>query len=200
MFATVPPSTTFIKGTTLAGLTLTALGLLLCAVAPPPANAAPSRPRHDRPSHDRDTDRSHRAAHRVVHRAVHRDDDRDSDAKGGDDKDADNGSEQKGGKSVHVTKIGNGSGNNSLLSVKSPTTNKGFQHTQAETISGSTSILNALCRHAKVCNITLNVIMAPPETAKKHTARKSASTGAPQAGNTASDEDDCCCDCESCDS
>ncbi|MEU9891627.1 hypothetical protein [Sphaerisporangium sp. NPDC051011] len=187
VLAATPSATTLTRlaalttGTLLAGLPLAVL--LLCAVASPPAHAAAERPRPERPSHARDGDRHNRAVHRVVRLQP----DSDSDGEGGDD------GEQKG-KSGRLTKIGNGSRNNSIVSVKSPTSNKGIQHTQADSVNGSTAVLNALCRQVKVCNITLKVIMVAPEKAKKHTEKKSTSR------DTTPDEDDCCCACETCDS
>ncbi|MDH2430747.1 hypothetical protein [Sphaerisporangium sp. TRM90804] len=64
-------------------------------------------------------------------------------------------------------RVGNGTGNHSVVSVRSPTTNHGYQHTSATTAGGATSIQNALCRHARVCNITLQVIVVSPERPRR---------------------------------
>ncbi|ETK32085.1 hypothetical protein [Microbispora sp. ATCC PTA-5024] len=57
---------------------------------------------------------------------------------------------------------GNGRRNRSVLSVKSPTNNRGYQHTSTEAADGVTSVQNALCRRSRVCNITQNVTVIAP--------------------------------------
>ncbi|GAA3838561.1 hypothetical protein GCM10022226_71040 [Sphaerisporangium flaviroseum] len=102
-----------------------------------------------------------------------------------------------GGDSIHD---GNGSKNRNIVSVRSPTNNRGYQHTSAETMGGTTSIQNALCRHAKVCNITLKVIVITPDKAKKSKAKtvKKAATPPQDEVETLGTDDTCdeCCECE----
>ncbi|MGW4642212.1 hypothetical protein ACWEN6_27105 [Sphaerisporangium sp. NPDC004334] len=102
-----------------------------------------------------------------------------------------------------VLKAGNGTRNQSIIEVGSPTVNKGIQHTSAETLSGATGIQNALCKNAKVCNIHLKVIIINPGPAGKGKKAKSAdvtTTDAPSdevtaCQNTTDENDgDCCCD------
>jgi hypothetical protein len=98
------------------------------------------------------------------------------------------------------THDGNGTHNRNIFSVKSPTNNHGYQHTSTSTAGGMTSIQNALCRHAKVCNITLQVILVTPKQAKKLT-REKAATPAPEEtetltpDDTSEDDDECACRC-----
>ncbi|MFC7386611.1 hypothetical protein [Sphaerisporangium rhizosphaerae] len=115
--------------------------------------------------------------------------------RGGDDGD---------GTAPKVVKSGNGTRNQSITEIGSTTVNKGMQHTTAETVSGTTGIQNALCKHAKVCNIHLKVIIINPGPSQKGKKAKSAVTdvtttddpadGATASQNTTADEDDCCCD------
>ncbi|WP_432925627.1 hypothetical protein ACQPZZ_33285 [Microbispora sp. CA-135349] len=48
------------------------------------------------------------------------------------------------------------------LSVAGATHNHGYQHTSANTAGGSSNVQNALCRRARVCNITQHVTIAGP--------------------------------------
>ncbi|XVQ84521.1 hypothetical protein ACQP2K_37795 [Microbispora siamensis] len=48
------------------------------------------------------------------------------------------------------------------LSVAGATRNRGYQHTSANTAGGSSNVQNALCRRARVCNITQHVTIAGP--------------------------------------
>ncbi|MBP2706670.1 hypothetical protein JOL79_22940 [Microbispora sp. RL4-1S] len=57
---------------------------------------------------------------------------------------------------------GNGRRNHNVLSLRSPTRNRGYQHTSTNTAEGATSIQNALCRGSRVCNITQNVVIVAP--------------------------------------
>jgi hypothetical protein len=94
---------------------------------------------------------------------------------------------------------GNGSRNRNIISVKSPVKNHGYQHTSSSTAGGATSIQNALCKHAKVCNITLKVIVINPDKAKKPktktaTPKKASGCSQEEAETLAADEacDECC--------
>ncbi|WP_285707237.1 hypothetical protein [Microtetraspora sp. NBRC 16547] len=69
-----------------------------------------------------------------------------------------------GGDTVHT---GNGSNNSNISSVKSPTHNRGTQHTSTSAIGGETSVQNAFCRNVKVCNLTQKVTIVVPEKALK---------------------------------
>ncbi|MET8160188.1 hypothetical protein ABZT47_27825 [Sphaerisporangium sp. NPDC005289] len=101
-----------------------------------------------------------------------------------------------------VLKAGNGTRNQSITEVSSPTVNKGIQHTSAETLSGATGIQNALCKNAKVCNIHLKVIIINPGRSQKGKKARSAdvtttddsSDGVTARQNAAEEDDDCCCD------
>lgn len=57
---------------------------------------------------------------------------------------------------------GNGHHNHNILSLRSPTYNRGYQHTSTTTAGGATNIQNAMCRNVKACTINLNV--PPPRT------------------------------------
>ncbi|MEU6409852.1 hypothetical protein [Microbispora sp. NPDC046933] len=48
------------------------------------------------------------------------------------------------------------------LSVAGATRNHGYQHTSTNTAGGSSNVQNALCRRARVCNITQHVTIAGP--------------------------------------
>lgn len=61
------------------------------------------------------------------------------------------------------------------LSVSGDTHNRGYQHTSANTAGGSSNVQNALCRRARVCNITQHVTVTGP------TASPSPSAPAPSA-------------------
>lgn len=81
---------------------------------------------------------------------------------GGDDDD-------RGGVRSHD---GNGTRNRNIFSVNSPSSNRGFQHTSASTAGGATTVQNALCKHAKICNITLKVIVIVPKKHRKPSSKK----------------------------
>jgi hypothetical protein len=53
---------------------------------------------------------------------------------------------------------GNGIRNRNIFSLKSPTHNRGYQHTSTSTAGGRTSVQNALCRQVTVCNVKQLVI------------------------------------------
>jgi hypothetical protein len=74
---------------------------------------------------------------------------------------------------------GNGRRNHNIFSLRSPTHNHGYQHTSTGTVGGMTSIQNALCRHAPVCNIYQKVIVVAPKKPKAATPKK-ADTFTPQ--------------------
>ncbi|MEU7910317.1 hypothetical protein [Microbispora bryophytorum] len=66
------------------------------------------------------------------------------------------------------------------LSVAGATRNRGYQHTSTNTAGGSSNVQNALCRRARVCNVTQHVTVvgprvtespAPPAPAKAPGAR-----------------------------
>lgn len=66
------------------------------------------------------------------------------------------------------------------LSVSGATRNRGYQHTSTNTAGGSSNVQNALCRRARVCNVTQHVTVvgpratespAPPAPAKAPGAR-----------------------------
>ncbi|MDN3351496.1 hypothetical protein [Actinomadura sp. DC4] len=58
---------------------------------------------------------------------------------------------------------GNGHHNRNIISVHSPTHNRGYQHTSNSNAGGSNPVQNALCRHVTVCNVTQTVHIARPE-------------------------------------
>lgn len=74
---------------------------------------------------------------------------------------------------------GNGRRNHNIISLRSPTHNHGYQHTSTTTAGGMTSVQNALCRNAPVCNVYQKVIVVPPKKPKAATPKK-ADTLAPQ--------------------
>ncbi|MEU8268345.1 hypothetical protein AB0B89_14385 [Sphaerisporangium sp. NPDC049002] len=96
---------------------------------------------------------------------------------GGDDDD-------RGGVRSHD---GNGTRNRNIISLKSPSSNHGYQHTSASTAGGSTAVQNALCRHAKVCNIHLQIIVVVPKKPRKPGSTK---TKEPEV-DTAAPDDEC---------
>jgi hypothetical protein len=67
-----------------------------------------------------------------------------------------------GSSSVHHH-IGNGRHNRNVLTVRSPTHNHGFQHTNNGNSGGVNNTQNSLCRHSTVCNITQKIIIIEPE-------------------------------------
>jgi hypothetical protein len=58
---------------------------------------------------------------------------------------------------------GNGHHNRNIISVHSPTTNRGYQHTSNSNAGGTNPVQNALCRHVTVCTITQKVNITTPE-------------------------------------
>jgi hypothetical protein len=58
---------------------------------------------------------------------------------------------------------GNGHHNRNIISVRSPTTNRGYQHTNNSNAGGTNPVQNALCRHVTVCTITQKVQILQPE-------------------------------------
>jgi hypothetical protein len=59
---------------------------------------------------------------------------------------------------------GNGHHNRNIISVRSPTHNRGYQHTNNSNAGGTNPVQNALCRHVTVCTITqkVSIIQPPP--------------------------------------
>ncbi|MEV4455900.1 hypothetical protein [Microbispora sp. NPDC049633] len=57
------------------------------------------------------------------------------------------------------------------LSVEGTTRNRGYQHTSANTAGGSSNVQNALCRRARVCNITQHVTVAGPRETERPAPR-----------------------------
>lgn len=60
------------------------------------------------------------------------------------------------------TRGGNGRHNNNTFSIKSPTRNSGYQHTNSGNAGGANSVQNALCRGSSVCRVTQNVTIVRP--------------------------------------
>jgi hypothetical protein len=61
---------------------------------------------------------------------------------------------------------GNGHHNRNIISVRSPTHNRGYQHTNNSNAGGTNPVQNALCRQVTVCTITQKVnIIQPPAPA-----------------------------------
>jgi hypothetical protein len=62
---------------------------------------------------------------------------------------------------------GNGHHNRNIISVRSPTHNRGYQHTNNSNAGGTNPVQNALCRHVTVCKITqkVNIIQPAPPAA-----------------------------------
>ncbi|MGH3374165.1 MAG: hypothetical protein ACRDP6_05460 [Actinoallomurus sp.] len=58
---------------------------------------------------------------------------------------------------------GNGRHNRTIVSVRSPTNNRGYQHTTNSNAGGTNPVQNALCRHVTVCNVTQKITMIMPE-------------------------------------
>jgi hypothetical protein len=52
-----------------------------------------------------------------------------------------------------------GNGNRNMYSANSPTSNHGYQHTNNSNAGGLNSVLNALCRRARTCHLTQNLII-----------------------------------------
>jgi hypothetical protein len=57
---------------------------------------------------------------------------------------------------------GNGHHNRNIISVRSPTHNRGYQHTNNSNAGGTNPVQNALCRHVTVCKITQRVTIVQP--------------------------------------
>lgn len=54
---------------------------------------------------------------------------------------------------------GNGNHNRNAVGIKSPTSNRGYQHTNNGNSGGLNGTLNTLCRHATNCKLTQNLII-----------------------------------------
>jgi hypothetical protein len=57
---------------------------------------------------------------------------------------------------------GNGHHNRNIISVRSPTNNRGYQHTSNGNAGGVNPVQNALCRHVTVCTINQKVNIIQP--------------------------------------
>ena len=57
---------------------------------------------------------------------------------------------------------GNGRHNRNIISVRSPTHNRGYQHTNNSNAGGTNPVQNALCRHVTVCKVTQKVTIIQP--------------------------------------
>ena len=57
---------------------------------------------------------------------------------------------------------GNGHHNRNIISVRSPTHNRGYQHTNNGNAGGMNPVQNALCRHVTVCTINQKVNVIQP--------------------------------------
>lgn len=78
---------------------------------------------------------------------------------------------------------GNGTRNRNIVSVRSPTSNHGYQHTSNSNAGGMVSIHSALCKHVPVCYISQRITMVTPVKVKGATLRK-AGTFIPQKVDT----------------
>lgn len=58
---------------------------------------------------------------------------------------------------------GNGRHNRNIISVRSPTHNHGYQHTNTSNAGGTNPVQNALCRHVTACTITQKVTIVAPK-------------------------------------
>jgi hypothetical protein len=58
---------------------------------------------------------------------------------------------------------GNGRRNRNVISVRSPTRNHGYQHTNNGNAGGMNPVQNALCRNVTVCTINQKVDVVQPE-------------------------------------
>src|SRR5262245_52830840 len=56
-------------------------------------------------------------------------------------------------------RTGNGSRNHTISSMKSPTSNRGYQHTSTSTAGGMTDVHNALCRYVFICTINQKLVI-----------------------------------------
>jgi hypothetical protein len=57
---------------------------------------------------------------------------------------------------------GNGHHNRNLITVRSPTHNRGYQHTSTGNAGGMNPVQNSLCRHVTVCTVNQKVIVVQP--------------------------------------
>jgi hypothetical protein len=57
---------------------------------------------------------------------------------------------------------GNGHHNRNIISVRSPTHNRGYQHTNNSNAGGMNPVQNALCRNVTVCTINQKVNVIQP--------------------------------------
>jgi hypothetical protein len=85
-----------------------------------------------------------------------------------------------GSVTVHHRHVGNGRHNRNVVSVRSPTHNHGFQHTNNGNSGGLNNTQNSLCHHSTVCNITQKIIIIEPERPAPP-AEAPESTGQPEA-------------------
>ncbi|WP_329253696.1 hypothetical protein OG417_11160 [Actinoallomurus sp. NBC_01490] len=58
---------------------------------------------------------------------------------------------------------GNGHHNRNVLSSRSPTNNRGYQHTNNGNAGGTNPVQNGLCRHVTSCTINQKVTIIQPE-------------------------------------
>lgn len=58
---------------------------------------------------------------------------------------------------------GNGHHNRNVISVRSPTHNRGYQHTSNGNAGGANPVQNALCRDVTSCVVSQKVIIVTPE-------------------------------------
>ena len=63
----------------------------------------------------------------------------------------------------HHHHYGNGRHNRNIVSVRSPTHNRGYQHTNNSNAGGTNPVQNALCRHVTVCHVTQQITVVQPE-------------------------------------
>jgi hypothetical protein len=63
---------------------------------------------------------------------------------------------------------GNGTRNRNIFSMRSPTSNRGYQHTSTSAVGGKTSVQNAMCRHVTVCTIGQDVIPRKVDRPAQH--------------------------------
>ncbi len=67
------------------------------------------------------------------------------------------------GASAWADHHGNGRHNRTTVSYRSPTHNRGYQHTSNSNAGGVSNVQNALCRGAYVCHVTQNITIVRPE-------------------------------------
>ncbi|MBD3138713.1 hypothetical protein [Microbispora bryophytorum] len=56
--------------------------------------------------------------------------------------------------------VGNGTRNRNIVYLRSPTRNRGHQHTAASTAGGATSVADGFCRRTSHCDIRQNIAVA----------------------------------------